>query len=425
MWLVLAIAVSVRTLLRPTSHTTFPVLAGGAAHWWTDQSLYADYRPDLDYFRYPPAFAIFLTPFAWLGPRLGGVLWALVNLGVFGCGLWRFRRDVLPRDWSPARQAIFLALAGVAGLRAIWNSQCNVLTVGLVLLGVAALARRHWNASAGWLGASLLVKLTPLPLVMLLAALWPRKLIVRLALVLAVGLLVPFLTRPAGQVLEQYRSFAAQLRATSAERWPGFRDAWTVCLVVADWSDGVNEPLPLLAPLDEPGYRQAQLLTAAAVLAWCLLWQRRGARNQELLLGTLALGSAWLLIFGPAVEHATYVFLAPSLAWALSDSRRARGDCLLAPAAVLILVLGWGSLTRPWQHAFPAVMAALPVGTILFALWAVVYGVSARRGQVAMWTGYTTAGYRPRGRGVATVASANVKPRRLPAQHGAGRGMAV
>jgi len=39
-WMLLAAAVGVRTLLRPASHTVFLIFAASAAHWWSDQSLY-------------------------------------------------------------------------------------------------------------------------------------------------------------------------------------------------------------------------------------------------------------------------------------------------------------------------------------------------------------------------------------------------
>src|SRR5436190_18443057 len=81
LWLAAGAAVTARTLLRPEQHTVFPVLAASAAHWWNDQPLYADYRP-LDYFRYPPAFAVAVSPLAALAPRAGGVLRSWLSLAV-------------------------------------------------------------------------------------------------------------------------------------------------------------------------------------------------------------------------------------------------------------------------------------------------------------------------------------------------------
>src|SRR5262245_26679734 len=181
LWLALAAALAVRTALRPEAHTIFPVLAGGAAHWWADEPPYANYRPALDYFRYPPLLAITLTPFDALGLRAGGILWNWCSLTLFAAGLWRFLRAVTPEIAAPGRQAAFLALATAAALRSLWNGQSNTVAVGMLLFGVAALVRGRWWWSALWLAASVQVKLTPLPLVLLLCLLWPRQLPVRIA----------------------------------------------------------------------------------------------------------------------------------------------------------------------------------------------------------------------------------------------------
>ena len=277
LWLAVAVAVAVRTLVFPDHHTIFPVLAGGAAHWWADQPLYADYKP-LDYFRYPPVFAVVFTPLYALGPRIGGVLWSWLGIGVFILGLRRFLRDVVPDQWTPAREAVFLALGALGALRGLWNAQSNALAVGLVLLGAAALLRRAWWPAAAVLAASVFVKLTPVPLVLLLCVLQPRRLPPRLALFLALGLLAPFLTRPPMAVLAQYRDWFGQMAELGGERWPGFRDAWTVWLVLRQWGSGLEGMPALREPIDSAVYRCVQLLTAAAVLAWCL-WQRRAQRR--------------------------------------------------------------------------------------------------------------------------------------------------
>src|SRR5262249_49228359 len=149
-----------------------------------DQPLYARYRP-LDYFRYPPVFAVAFTPLSAAGLTAGGVLWNWLNLGVYGWGLWRLRRDVLPpltptplprreRGWGEGgREALFLTVGLLGALRGLWNGQSNALAVGLLLLAAAAVARRRWWAAAGLLAAPVLVKLTPVVLALLLCALWP------------------------------------------------------------------------------------------------------------------------------------------------------------------------------------------------------------------------------------------------------------
>jgi hypothetical protein len=382
LWSGTAVAVSVRTLLRPTSHTVFPVFANGPQRWWSDQPLYSltfghdREGEEPDHFRYPPAFAIAFTPFDQLGPRLGGVLWGWLCLGVYGLGLWRYARDVLPGPWSPNRLGWFLILALLGALRGLWNGQSNALAAGCLLLAGSFLVRQCWWRTATFLTGAITLKLTPIAPALLLVALWPRRLAARLAIVVALVGLLPFLTRPPETVLAQYRLWATHLSQSGRERWPGFRDAYTVYQAARETLRGVDRPFPYKEPLDSSFYRVVQVLAAGAALAWCLRQQRMypGEAGDPWQVNlALALGCGWLMLFGPAVEHAGFAFLAPFQAWALSDgvAWRRGGRALLIGSGVCVLVLGWGSLTRPLTDAIPLFLCALPVGTALFLIWLV------------------------------------------------------
>jgi hypothetical protein len=123
-----------------------------------------------------------------------------------------------------------------------------------------------------------------------------------------------------------------------------------------------------------------QLAAALGVLGWSLWMQRRGCHRRRLVNVTLALGVAWLMVFGPASEHATYVFLAPSLAWALVEPEAwPQARWLIVAASVLILGLGWGALARA-AHV-DLLLTALPIGAVLFAIWVVGYSVVCGRTQ--------------------------------------------
>lgn len=387
-WLLLGIAVSVRTVLLPTSHTVFPIFVIAAERFWSDQTLY-DELPDLDYFRYPPPFAVVVSPVALLGPTLGGIVWAWLSIAALVYGLRRFAADVLPEDWGEARTAGLIALGALGAVRGLWNAQSNALIVGLLLVGVAELTKRRYWRSALWLGAAVGLKATPLPVVLLLLALYPIKLGPRLAVVLLAVGLVPFLTKPPAVVVAHYEQWQAHLRATSGTRWPGFRDAYTVVQAVRHTVEGRSEPFPYGERLDSATYRAVQLLTAGAALAWCLWLRRRllsDRRHGEAILlnATLGIGCAWLLLFGPATEHPTYVFLAPSLAYALlARDVWPRGRWLAIASFVLVILLGWNGAARPFSEQVPLVLTALPLGTALFAAW-LVGSEGARPGLASM-----------------------------------------
>jgi hypothetical protein len=397
LWLILAVAVGVRTLVRPAAHTVFPIFAASAEHWWVNQSLY-DLYPPLDHFRYPPVFAVLVTPFQLLGLTAGGILWTWFNMAVYVAGLLSFVRDVIPSAWTQRRTALFLALGALGALRGLWNAQSNALTVGLLLLGTAALvraanirspSRSPAESGAWWLAAFLLalavcLKLTPLAPILLLCALWPRPLTGRLLAAMALIFLVPFLTRPPAVVLDHYRDWFDHLLHSGNGRWLGFRDGWTVWLVLRHLLGGESGPLALREPMDSAWYRLLQLTTAAAALGWCL-WQQRRARSlglgtRWLVHVTLSMGLAWLMLFGPAVEHATYVFLTAPLAWALLERQAwPHGQGLILAAFALIMILGWGAMTRLFSPEWPILLTALPAGTALYALWLIGYAQSSSK----------------------------------------------
>jgi hypothetical protein len=372
LWLILGIAVSVRTLVQPEKHTVYPIFVTGAHRWWQNLPLYVK-QPPLDYFRYAPTFAVCMTPFGWLDLRTGGILWSWVNLAVYAAGLWCFVRDVLPVSWTPARRAGFFVLALAGGLSPIWNGQSNPLVIGLLLLAASAFVCEQWWTASILLTLPVVLKLTPLVVGLMFAALWPRKLAGRLCVALGVAALVPFLTRSPGTVLEQYAGWLDQMHELRDQRWIGFRDAWagwvTACHFVS-WQDG---PVPLETSIANPAYRVVQVLAAGCVLAWCLRQRRHNLSKRRLITVTLGMGVAWLMLFGPATEFPTYVLLAPLLSWAiLEETNRAWARLAVYGAAVLILVLGWNAIGQALT-GLPLATVTLPLGTILFTGWLVAY----------------------------------------------------
>jgi hypothetical protein len=396
-WLALGIAASVRTAISPVKHSVFPIFAASAAHWWADRPLY-DLYPGLDTFRYPPIFAVAVTPFAALGQVAGGILWTWTSIAGLLGGLWCFVRDVAPGRWTRPRRAAFLALAAAGAARGLWNNQSNALAVGLLLLASSAIARaahsedegksrrgRRWWRAALLLAAPVCLKLTPLAPALLLCVLWPRRLAGRFAVAVAAGFLVPFLTRGPEMVLGHYTEWLDHLQQSRGERWGGFRDAWTFWLAVRHLAGGLKGPFEICRPFEGLTYRMVQGAAALAVLAWCL-WQRGRGRRLGLGAGwlvhvALAAGLAWLMLFGPAVEHATYVFLAPALMWAVVQREMwGRGRGLVLAAFALVMLLGWGAVARAvmnvWPAGGPLLLAALPLGSALFVLWLAGYAFS-------------------------------------------------
>jgi hypothetical protein len=377
LWLILALVMAVRTLASPIKHTVFPIFAASSINWWTDKPLY-NFDPSLDLFRYSPTFAVCVSPFAALGLSLGGILWIWLSLAVYAVGLWRFAKDVLPEEWSKARLVGFHALALFVALPGIWNSQSNTLVVGLILLASSNLIRERWWFAAVLLAVAVWTKLTPLAPALLLCALRPSKLTPRFVATLAMGALIPFLTRPPTIVVGHYAEWWTSLSGSGGNRWPGFRDGWTLWLALSEFCQRQNRPYWLIMPIDSIWYRALQAISALGVLAWCL-WNRKSASPRWLLSTTLGLGMAWMMLFGPAVEHTTFVFLAPSLAWAmLQRETELRWLWLPLTAFALIAILGWDPLTGSLLKRLPLMAISLPLGAVLFMIWQIRYAFHCR-----------------------------------------------
>ena len=229
-WIVLAVAVSVKLACFSHDYSVYRMFAAGARHWWHNQSLYASYTisEGLDGYRYSPAFAVALTPFACLPGAFGPIAWSLVSIGLLGWAMHVAVRDVLPGCWSTQREAWFLVLVLIGSAVGIWSLQSNALVTALMVLGLAATRRQQWWKAAAFLAVPVFIKLWPLALVLLLIIYWPRQLLGRLAAVCLVLVLLPYLTRPPQIVAWQYREWYISLTGPLQAQWPGYRDAWTV-----------------------------------------------------------------------------------------------------------------------------------------------------------------------------------------------------
>jgi hypothetical protein len=374
LWIVLAVAVTVKLGGFSYNFSVYRMFAGGARHWWHNQSLYASYTisEGLDGFRYSPTFAVAMTPFVCLPGALGPIAWNLLSMGLLGWAMHVLVRDVLPGRWPAEREARFLILTLLASAVGIWSLQSNALVTALVVLALAAVLRRQWWKAAVFLALPVFIKLWPIAIVLLLMICWPRQLLGRFAAVCLGLWLFPFLTRPPRIVAWQYREWYLSLTGPLQARWPGYRDAWTLweqfCRLIGQGPDH---------PFFHQVYTALSLTAAAGVLGWCL-WQRRrlaGETDQGrgyLLMLIFSMWSAWQLLFGPGTEQLTYGLIAPAASWAVLVSiaeRRARR--LVWTAWAMLAFLPSGDVERTVLSIFPLARGLLPLGVVLFVAWLV------------------------------------------------------
>ncbi len=360
LWVILAVAASVKAYTKPGRRSTYLYYSQAAQHWWADENLYAHYE-GLDPYRYSPTFAVAATPFGLMPDRWGGVVWVLGSTALL---VWSLRvavREVLPGRWSPNREAMFLTLSLIPSLSGLWSAQSNALILAVILLGMAALGRAKWWQAAWLLAIPVFIKIWPLAVVLMLIMRWGQPLMRRFG-VACVGLAaVPFLTRSWSIVWRQYHDYYLSLVGPMQGRWPGYRDAWMI------WEH-------LHAPVDPRVYSVLQAISLAAVIAWCYWQAHRLPRDKQFLAAVLSIWSAWQLFLGPGSERLTYGLIAPAVAWAVLISfQNRRGRALSCCAWLLVAVLSMGDFERALGRLVPHAQILLPAGVLVMIVWILVY----------------------------------------------------
>jgi hypothetical protein len=306
-WSVLLAAVCIRGIVQPTSHSLVPTYARAGSEWLTRGVVYHDrWTAPFDQYRYSPLVTALLVPLSRMPPWLAGVLWRLLNAGVFlGAFAWWLDAAVPPLS-SRYKAILFLLIAPLA-LGSLNNGQPNPLMIGLLLAAIAATASERWTLAAFCIALSCALKVYPLAVGLLLAVVFPRRFAPRLLFALIILALLPFLLQQPDYVADQYVQWFQRLRGDDRKYWPleaAYRDLWLLFRRV-------------YVPITPRLYLGLQLVSAAGCALLCATARLRGLPREDWLLLVLALGSCWMMLCGPATESCTYVVLAPTAAWAI------------------------------------------------------------------------------------------------------------
>jgi alpha-1,2-mannosyltransferase len=367
-WGVLAVALCVKIFAEGNSHSVYGSFVSAPRGWWSNTQMYVDRG-----YYYSPTFSVLFSPFAIFPDRLGQVLWGLLSVGLLVWSLRVFFRDVLPKHWPRETEAAFLGLTLIGSLRGIWSLQSNAVLMACILFTAAAMVRHRWWR-AGWLfAAPIYIKVWPAIIAGLFAVHFPRKLLPRLALATVAFAALPFATKAPSAVMGYYQTWVNRLadRQVTADRFTGYRDAWTI------WEQ-------ISTPVDPRAFFLLQASTGIAVLAFSIYLRWKQFSTPEFITYTLAAWTAWQLLFGPGSERLTYLIVAPFTAWAVIKAYQARQDFWFAIAAfVTIFIVGMGSVERILVRLSPAAVAIQPIGVIVFAAWLVRHAIreSARQHQ--------------------------------------------
>jgi hypothetical protein len=237
------------------------------------------------------------------------------------------------------------------------NAQAGALVIGLILFTLAAAAKGRWNLAAICIALATMLKLYPVAVGMLLAVVYPRQFIGRLAAALFACALLPLALQHPAYAVDQYRDWVATLQHLEGHSWYRTQFNCDLRLLFQAW----------LTPMPTIVYRVIGLTTAAgaAFLSW--MCRHRIPDDRRRLHVVLALGGCWMTLVGPAVESFTYILIGPTLAWLLVRP----GLEGTRPAAVL--VCSWALFAAssmavwfPFGRAFHR-MGPHPVAGLLLA----------------------------------------------------------
>jgi hypothetical protein len=306
-WTVLLAAVCIKPLIKPTSGTVYVTYAMAGVDFAAGQRLYDNPHPFADNYRYSPLVAAGFVPLSVLPLGIGGMVWRLLGAAVFLTGLAAWARRVCP---DVPLSGIFL-LAIPLSLNSLNNGQANTLVLGLMLWGTLLASRNWWAAGAVLIAAAGLFKGYPLALGGLIALAAPIRFGLPLLAAVAAGAALPYVFQSPEYVSAQYQYWQENLARddrTALPLYAGLQDFHMLLRVVG-----------LEIPLDP--YRLVQAGTGAlvALLLARQLWS--GLHRREVVLNAFTFGVCWMIVFGPVVETATFIILAPVMAREILDDR--------------------------------------------------------------------------------------------------------
>ena len=225
LWIALIIGVLIRSLLKPTSGTVFPIFHTAGGRWLHSENLYSG---GTDYL-YSPLVAAFFSPLALLPMWAANILWRLAVAVAYLAAVRAWLRDGTSRIPVKNHAAVFLILLPLS-IGSINNAQSNPLVIALVMFALIAARASRWVFAALCIAIITYLKIYPLAAGLLLAVLFPRQFSWRLVVALIAFGALSFVLQKPSYVLEQYHNWIATRsvdeRHFDIENRP--RDLWTL-----------------------------------------------------------------------------------------------------------------------------------------------------------------------------------------------------
>lgn len=364
LWVLVLLGIFGRALARPNANTVFTTYQKAGAKWLKGKRYYK--KQGGRGFVYSPLAAASFAPYAALPTPLATIAWRLLNTGVFvGAVAWWLRKGMYRGITRKLEPWLFLLLLPLT-LGNINIAQVNPLIIGLLMMAIVACEEKRWFLAALCVGIPTYFKIYPLAIGLLLVVLHPRQFSWRLALTLVgMGLLTFILQKPS-YVLEMHRQWIATRSADNRFEYEDViasRDLWMVFRF-------------LHIPITQKAYQLLQVATGAAIAVVVLYGKVKAWSRDRILVALFSLSSAWMILLGPSTESATYVMLAPAVAFSLVQAFG--NPKVFSPGmrlwislalAVELLALALNAFIR--MPRTPPFMAIQPIGALIYLGYAI------------------------------------------------------
>lgn len=357
LWSAVLIAVCIRIGLAVRHNDVFATYADAGRKWIGAEPLYSYTRG----FVYSPLIAAMFAPWALLPDWLGAIVWRLLTTTVYVVGIFYWLKEEL--EIPPSNYWLVFLLILPLSIGNFNNGQVNPLIIGLLMVAIVGARQSQWTISVICLSLCAYLKIYPLAVGLLLLLIYPRQIGWRLALALfLMGAFSFFLQQPA-YVLDQYKRWIGT-RATDDRRM-------NMDIAPRDFAMLLRA---IHVDLSSRTFLVLQLSAAVAAAAVCIYGRLKKWSKECLLLAVLNLGTCWMLLFGPATEDATYVMIAPPLAFALVQTRKTSTRMkFLLYLSYLLLVTGFSINSFLRLKKNPYNMSVQPLSALLFLIYTLIW----------------------------------------------------
>ncbi len=261
------------------------------------QDMYSTPSNSGNAFFYLPTSAILYTPYAMLSKQLGGVLIRVLNLALYGVGVWRLSLIILG-DLAAGQFWLISILSLPAALASLRNGQFDLQLAGLILNASAAVCqKRLWQATF-WLCYGFAVKPLGLVPLLLFGAIYPM-LGLRMLLGVVLAELVPWLCADWRYVWWEHRRLIETY-------------GWAYHLHESRFSD-LGAMLERLG-LTLPSFVLTGIRGCSSLACVGLSWQSTRLLEERAGWFIGALSAGFLVLFNPRSEACSFVYLSPFFA---------------------------------------------------------------------------------------------------------------